>query len=380
MQKNRLLLIAVSSLVCSSASANQAYESIAPIAYMVDLSSGAVLFDKQSAHQIPPASMAKMMTAYVVFDMIKQKKVRLDKQYKFTPEIWKQWNNRGSTMFLAAGEVVTVENLLHGTITLSGNDAAITLATGVAGSETAFVKEMNVTAKRLGMKSSHFGTANGWPDEGRTFTTARDLATLAKRTVTDFPDLYIKFYGQKDFKWSGVTQPDRNPLLGKVAGADGLKTGHTDEAGYCFTGTASQKGRRLLMVVAGLNSFESRVAESTKFMNWGFSAWTSKPLYKKGALIAVAPVQLGTDRSLQLTAAQNIAVTLPIDQAQGYKLFVRYKGPIKAPIGKGDIIANLVVKMADGSEQITPLTAPKTIESAGFFGRAFNGFISIFSA
>lgn len=380
MSKYALLLLSSALVVSTGADAAPTYESQAPIAYMVDMSSGAVLFDKQSNRPIPPASMAKMMTAYVVFDMIKQRKIRLDKQYTVTPEIWKAWNNQGSTMFLKSGEVVTVENLLHGTVTLSGNDASITLATGISGSQAAFVKEMNLTAKRLGMKSSRFGTANGWPDEGRTITTARDLSILARRTMTDFPDLYAKFYGKKEFKWGGVTQPDRNPILGKVAGADGLKTGHTEEAGYCFTGTALQNGRRLLMVVAGLDSSNGRITESTNFMNWGFSAWTSKPIFKKGAQIGTIRVQLGTERHLKLIAAQNMSVTLPADKAQGYKLYVRYKSPIKAPIGKGDVVADLVVKMADGSEQITPLTAPKTVEMAGFFGRVWNGFMSLFGA
>lgn len=380
MPKTSLFLPIILLFMPAVAVSDPAYYSQAPIAYMVDLSSGAVLFDKQADLKIPPASMAKMMTAYVVFDMIKQRKVRLDTQYTVTPQIWKQWNNQGSTMFLASGEVVTIENLLRGTVTLSGNDAAITLATGISGSEAAFVKEMNATAKRLGMKSSRFGTANGWPDKGVTVTTARDLALLARRTITDFPDLYIKFYGKKDFKWNGVTQPDRNPLLGKVAGADGMKTGHTDEAGYCFTGTASQKGRRLLMVIAGLDSLNSRITESTNFMNWGFSAWTVKPLFKKTAIVATIPIQLGVKRWLPITAMRDIAVTLPANKAQGYKLFVRYKGPVKAPIGKGDVVADLVVKMADGSEQITPLTSPQTIEKAGFFGRAWNGLMSVFGA
>jgi serine-type D-Ala-D-Ala carboxypeptidase (penicillin-binding protein 5/6) len=380
MSKISLFLLSPALLISHNAEAKPAFDSQAPIAYMVDLSSGAVLFDKQSDRQIPPASMAKMMTAYVVFDMVKQRKLRLDTQYAVTPEIWKQWNNQGSTMFLKSGEIVTVENLLHGTVTLSGNDASITLATGISGSEANFVREMNLTAKRLGMKSTRFGTANGWPDEGRTVTTARDLALLARRTITDFPDLYAKFYGQKEFKWGGVIQPDRNPILGKVAGADGLKTGHTDEAGYCFTGSAVQKGRRLLMVVAGLDSYNGRITESTNFMNWGFSAWTSKPLFKKGAEIGVVPVQLGSDRYLKLTATQNMAVTLPADKAQGYKLFLRYKGPVKAPIGKGDVVADLVVKLADGSEQVTPLIAPQNVAEAGFFGRVRNGFLSLFGA
>jgi serine-type D-Ala-D-Ala carboxypeptidase (penicillin-binding protein 5/6) len=358
--------------------AKTSYESAAPIAYMIDMSSGAVLLDKQSDRQIPPASMAKMMTAYVVFDMVSKGKLQLNQKLTVTPEIWKKWNNMGSTMFLSAGEKVTVENLLHGTVTLSGNDSAITLAEGISGSEASFVTEMNKTARKLGMKNTRFGTANGWPDEGRTLTTAQDLSVLAQRTISDFPVLYKKFYGKENFTWNGVTQPDRNPLLGKVAGADGLKTGHTDEAGYCFTGTAVQNGRRLLMVIAGVDSFNGRIEESTNLMNWGFSAWDSKPVFSKGNPIASIPVQLGTQRNLALVAPRQLSVTLPSNSTLKYKLFVRYKGPVKAPIAKGDVVADLVIKLSDGSEQVTPLASTVAISQAGYLGRAWNGLLGLF--
>jgi serine-type D-Ala-D-Ala carboxypeptidase (penicillin-binding protein 5/6) len=360
--------------------ANPVYESKAPIAYMIDLSSGAILFDKQSNQKIPPASMAKMMTAYVIFDMLHTGKLSLNQKFTVKPEIWKQWNNQGSTMFLSPNEQVSVENLLHGLVTLSGNDASIVLADSISGSEAAFVTEMNKTAKRLGMASSHFGTPNGWPDEGRTLTTAHDLALLARRTIDDFPQYYSKFYGKTDFQWGGVTQPDRNPLLGKIVGADGLKTGHTDEAGYCFTGTAIQNGRRVLMVVAGLASYNDRITESTKFMEWGFSAWRSQALFPKGKVVAVAPVQLGNYSSLELVAPKNMAVTFPAEKAGKYRLFVRYNGPIKAPFKKGDNVANLVIKFADGSEQVSPLVSSVDVEEAGFFGRVWNGVKSLLNA
>jgi serine-type D-Ala-D-Ala carboxypeptidase (penicillin-binding protein 5/6) len=373
-------LLLAGTVSVGAAQAKPTYESTAPIAYMVDLSSGAILFDKGSTQQIPPASMAKMLTTYVVMDKVKKGELQLSQKFTVKPEIWAKWNNQGSTMFLASGEQVSIENLLHGLVTLSGNDAAAVLADGISGSEEAFVTEMNKTAKKLGMKNSRFGTANGWPDEGRTLVTARDLALLARRTIEDFPELYAKFYGKKEFRWGGITQPDRNPLLGKVAGADGLKTGHTEEAGYCFTGTAVQNGRRLLMVVAGIDSYNSRITESTNFMNWGFKAWASKPIFKKGAAIATVPVQLGSETSLSLTAPRNMAVTMPADKATGYKVFVRYKGPVKAPIAKGDEVASLVVKLADGSEQISPLYAQSAVAEAGFFGRVWNGAKSIFGA
>ncbi|NJM49966.1 MAG: D-alanyl-D-alanine carboxypeptidase [Sphingomonadales bacterium] len=380
MFRNFAIILCPPLLFCTAAKANTVYESSAPIAYMIDLSSGAILFDKGSDKQIPPASMAKMMSAYVVMDKIKNGGLPLNKKITITPEIWQKWNNQGSTMFLSSGEQVTVENLMHGMVTLSGNDASIALAVGISGSEAAFVEEMNKTAKRIGLINSRFGTANGWPDEGRTLVTAQDLAILARRTIEDFPELYTKFYGRKEFSWGGITQPDRNPLLGKIAGADGLKTGHTEEAGYCFTGTAQQNGRRLIMVVAGLGSYNGRITESTNFMKWGFEAWTSKPVFKKGDAIANIPVQLGSDSSLKITAPRDMAVTMPADKAAGYKLFIRYKGPVKAPIAKGDQVASLVVMLNDGSEQVSPLYAGEAVTEAGFFGRAWNGFKSLFSA
>jgi serine-type D-Ala-D-Ala carboxypeptidase (penicillin-binding protein 5/6) len=364
-------------LISAPAMASPAYETTAPIAYMVDMSSGAVLYDKQSTAQIPPASMAKMLTTYVVFEMLTNGKLQENQKLTVKPETWKAWNNQGSTMFLAPNEQVSVENLLHGLVTLSGNDAAIVLAEGISGSETEFVTVMNKTARRLGMLDSRFGTANGWPDEGRTLTTARDLATLASRTINDYPQLYAKFYGKKEFKWGGVTQPDRNPLLGKVAGADGLKTGHTHEAGYCFTGTAVQGGRRILMVVAGLPSFNSRITESTSFMNWGFSAWKSRSLFKAGSIVATAPMQLGNASSVGLAAPRNLAISYPAGASDKFTVVVRYKGPIKAPVKKGDIIADMVVKLADGTEQISPLIANANVAEAGFFGRVWNGIKSI---
>lgn len=376
----RAFAISLSAVFWSgSAFATPAYESSAPIAYMVDLSSGAVLFDKESDKQIPPASMAKMMTIYVVFEKISKGELSLDKKITVKPETWKKWNNQGSTMFLSSGESVSIENLVHGVATLSGNDASVVLAEGVSGSEEAFVAEMNAAAKRLGMSKSRFGTANGWPDEGKTLTTARDLAVLARRTIDDFPELYSKFYGVKEFRWGGVTQPDRNPLLGKIDGADGMKTGHTEEAGYCFTGTAIQNGRRVLMVVAGLDSYNGRITESTKFLKWGFSAWRSQPLFKKGSIITQAPVQLGNYSRLPLIAPKDMAVTFPAEKQGKYKLFVRYNGPIKAPFNKGDKVADLVIKFDDGTEQVSPLMSTLNVKEAGFFGRVWNGMKSLLS-
>ncbi|MGZ8307464.1 MAG: D-alanyl-D-alanine carboxypeptidase family protein, partial [Allosphingosinicella sp.] len=278
------------------------FETPAPVAYMVDLSSGAVLYAKDPDRRIPPASMAKMMTTHLAFHMIKRGEAKLDKMCQVRPETWRQWHGpqAGSTMFLSPGEQVSVENLLHGIVTLSGNDATVVLAECLAGTEPAFAALMNAEAKRLGMTNSNFGNTNGWPDEGVTFTTARDLAKLAAATIQETPELYKAFYQKKEFTWgktlgagAPITQGNRNPLLGRVSGADGLKTGHTAEAGYGFTGSAEQGGRRIIMVVAGLGSFNQRIEESVKFMDWGFRAWKSQPLFNQGEKVANALVQQG---------------------------------------------------------------------------------------
>jgi serine-type D-Ala-D-Ala carboxypeptidase (penicillin-binding protein 5/6) len=364
------------------------FETAAPVAYMVDLSSGAVLYAKDPDRRIPPASMAKMMTAHVAFRLIKRGELPLAKMCQVRPETWQRWHGpaAGSTMFLSPGEQVSVENLLHGIVTLSGNDASVVLAECVAGTEAAFAVLMNQEARRLGMASSNFGNSNGWPDEGVTHTTARDLATLAAATIQETPELYKAFYRKKDFTWGRtlggnrpITQGNRNPLLGKVEGADGLKTGHTEEAGFGFTGSAEQAGRRIIMVVAGLDSFNQRIGESVRFMDWGFRAWKSQPLFAKGEKVADARVQLGGDDEVGLVAPRDLAVTLPAGvSASNIKVRVVYDGPIKAPVAAGQPVAQLVVTTPDTPPQAMPLVAEQAVAEAGFFGRLWAGLASLF--
>jgi D-alanyl-D-alanine carboxypeptidase (penicillin-binding protein 5/6) len=368
-----LPFIALSSVVVAAPS----FETDAPIAYMTDLSSGAVLFEKNADKQIPPASMAKMMTVYVAFDLIQKGKLKLDDKFRVNEETWKKWNNQGSTMFLGVGDQVSVRELLHGIVTLSGNDACVVLAEGIAGTEPAFVGLMNKRAKELGMSKSRFGNSNGWPDEGVTMVTARDLAKLGSATVNNFPKLYDAFYGQDAFEWNGITQSNRNPLMGKVAGADGLKTGHTEEAGYGFTGSAEQKGRRLVSVLAGLDSYGGRIEESVKFMNWGFNAWEPKKLFDKGAKIQNAEVQLGDSSTVSLVAAKDLFATIPKASDGKISMKVTYNGPIKAPIVKGQPIATLIVTTADAGQQSVPLVAGEDIGEAGFFDRVWAGLKSL---
>lgn len=378
---------AIVALVMPSVAAAPQFQGIAPIAFMQDLSSGAVLYQRDADRRMPPASMAKMMTVYVAFDMIKKGELKLDQMITVRPETWAKWHGpqAGSTMFLSPNENVSVENLLKGIVTLSGNDACVVLAEGISGTEQTFTDRMNAQAKRLGLTNSHFGTANGWPDNGVTYVTARDLAHLATATIQDFPDLYKRFYSLPNFTWgktlgagADITQANRDPLLGRVAGADGLKTGHTEEAGYGFTGSAEQNGRRLVMVVAGLTSSKDRAEESVRFMEWGFRAWQAKPVVAAGKQVSTAEVQMGSSSNVGLVAPRQLTVTLPAGAVPQMSAKVVYEGPIKAPITKGQHIADLVVTSPDLPEQRLPLVADKDVGQAGFFGRAWAGLTSFF--
>jgi D-alanyl-D-alanine carboxypeptidase (penicillin-binding protein 5/6) len=255
------------------------------------------------------------------------------------------------------------------------------LAECIAGTEQAFTEQMNALAKKLGLTNSHFGTANGWPDNGVTYVTAHDLAKLAQATIEHHPKLYKEFYSLPSFTWGktmgsnqDITQANRNPILGHVPGADGLKTGHTDEAGYGFTGSAQQNGRRLIEVVAGLPSWNARVQESTRLIEWGFNAWADKPLFSAGAKVGTAQVQMGSSSEVPLVAPHDLAVTVPAGLATGAtQMKIRYDGPLVAPIAKGQEVAQLVITTGDTPPQVVPLVAGEDVGRAGFFGRIWLG-------
>lgn len=388
MRRFVLTATAASVLVATaSPAAAPQFDTPAKVAYLIDLSSGAVLYAKNADVRMPPASMAKMMTTDVAFELIDKGQLPLNKMCTVRPETWQKWHGpqAGSTMFLSANEQVSVENLLKGIVTLSGNDASVVLAECIAGTEQAFTDQMNALGKRIGLTNSHFGTANGWPDNGVTYVSARDLATLAKWEIEHHYKLYKEFYSLPSFTWGktlgsnqDITQQNRNPILGKVPGADGLKTGHTDEAGYGFTGSAEQNGRRLIEVLAGMGSWNERVQESTRLMQWGFGAWQAKPLFQQGAKVGVANVQLGSASQVSLVAPRNLAVTLPAGLSSGaVQMKVRYEGPLVAPIKKGQEVAQLVVSTADTPPQIVPLVAGEDVGRAGFFGRIWLGLKSL---
>jgi D-alanyl-D-alanine carboxypeptidase (penicillin-binding protein 5/6) len=385
-----ILLVAAASFLAATAAPAAAPQLDTPAnyAYLIDLSSGAILYAKNADGRMPPASMAKMMTTDVAFELIDKGQLPLTKMCTVRPETWAKWHGAaaGSTMFLSANEQVSVENLLKGIVTLSGNDASVVLAECIAGTEQAFTDQMNMLGRKIGLTNSHFGTANGWPDNGVTYVSARDLATLARWEIEHHYKLYKQFYSLPSFTWGktlgsnqDITQQNRNPILGHVPGADGLKTGHTDEAGYGFTGSAEQNGRRLIEVVAGLPSWNARVQESTRLIQWGFAAWQSKPLFAAGAKVGSAKVQLGSSSEVALVAPRNLAVTVPAGlQSGAVQTRIRYEGPLVAPIVKGEEVAQLVVTTGDTPPQIVPLVAGDDVGRAGFFARIWLGFKQLF--
>ena len=372
------LLFATASLMATTASA-QSFQTVAPIAFMKDLSTNTVLYSKGADEQMPPASMAKMMTVYVAFDLIAKGELKRDQLIRVRPETWQKWHGTaaGSTMFLSPDEQVSVDNLLHGIVTLSGNDACVVLAEGIAGTESEFAELMNRTAQKLGLRNSHFTNSNGWPDPAE-HVSARDLAIIAEATLRHHPKLYKDFYGLPSFTWgktmgSGapITQGNRNPILGRVAGADGLKTGHTEEAGYGFTGSAEQNGRRLVMVLAGLTSMNERIAQSVAFMEWGFRAYDAMMVAPKGKLLARAAVAGGSEDFVGVTAAQDIrASARRVDKAE-IRTRIVYPKTLVAPIKKGQVVAQMIITVPGFSERRVPLVAAETVDSANFLVRGY---------
>ena len=385
MRRFALIAGSAATVIATAAAATAPqFDTPAKYAYLIDLSSGATLYEKNADVRMPPASMAKMMTTDVAFELIDSGKLPLNKMCTVRPETWQKWHGpqAGSTMFLSPNEQVSVENLLKGIVTLSGNDASVVLAECISGTEQAFTEQMNALGKKIGLTNSHFGTAIGWPDNGVTYVSARDLATLARYEIENHYKLYKQFYSLPSFTWgktlgSGqdITQQNRNPILGVVPGADGLKTGHTDEAGYGFTGSADQNGRRLIMVVAGLPSWNARVTESKRLMEWGYGAWQAKPLFQAGAKVGTAKVQLGSASEVSLVAPRNLAVTIPAGLVSGgaTSMEIRYQGPLAAPIKKGDHVADLVITTGDTPPQVVALAAGEDVGHAGFFGRIWLG-------
>lgn len=352
-------------------------EVTAPIALLIDVNGGRVLFERQSHRRFVPASLTKIMTSYVAFEMIAAGKLRLDQRFRMSPETFRKWHRVGSTMFLASESDTSVAELLDGIVTVSANDGCVVLAEGVAGSVPAFTAMMNAQARKLGLKDTHYNTPNGWMDEGETYVSAADLATLSSAMITRHPDLYRRFYGHERLAFRGIEQPNHNPLYGHVAGADGVKTGFTNEAGYGLVGSAIRDGRRLMLVLGGYDRPAERTRQSREFMEWGFAGFEAHALFASGAAVGTVQVQGGEARSVGLIAPHLLALTLPRGERKRYSMAVRYKGPLRAPIGKGDPVATLVVRVPGQAETRLPLVAAQTVPAAGALARLRNGLMAM---
>jgi D-alanyl-D-alanine carboxypeptidase (penicillin-binding protein 5/6) len=363
-RRGLLLPLFLLALAAAATPPAAAFETAAREAILLDLSTGTTLFSKDADKAIPPASMSKMMTVYMVAEALKEGRISLDDEFVVSE---KAWRKGGSKMFVEVGNRVRVEDLLRGVVVQSGNDASIVLAEGLAGSEEAFAERMNETAEKIGLTGSHFANATGWPDEQH-YMTVRDLATLAVRIIEDHPKFY-ELYSELEFTWHGIKQSNRNPLLYRNIGADGLKTGHTEEAGYCLTASAVRDGRRLVLVVTGLPSVRARAEESERLLEWGFREFKTYELAAAGEPLDQAPVWLGTEDYVPLVPMDPIAITLQRSSRPGMKVTVSYDAPIPAPIEKGQELATMTVTAPELETRSFPLYAGADVEKLGSFGR-----------
>ncbi len=345
-----------------------AAETSAREAILVDMATGTVLLEKNADQSMPPASMSKIMTVYLVFERLKDGRLSLDDEFLVSEKAWRMG---GSKMFVKVGNRVRIEDLLRGDIIQSGNDASIVLAEGISGSEAAFAVEMTRRAAELGMTGSAFVNATGWPDPGQRMT-ARDLAILAQRIIEDFPEFY-KYFSETTFTWNEIRQPNRNPLLKLNIGADGLKTGFTDEAGYGVTASAVQGDRRLILVLNGLESVKIRASEAERLLNWGFREFGNYALVKPDEVVDEAPVWLGEKATVGAVVPEGITLTLPRKARAGMEVKVVYESQVTAPVTAGQEVGKLVVSAPDIEPIVVPLLAAESVGRLGPIGRITAG-------
>ena len=345
----------------------QALETRAREAILLDTTTGAVLFEKDADIPAPPASMSKIMTAYMVFESLKEGRLSLEDEL---PVSEKAWRKGGSKMFVEVNTRVKVEDLLRGVIVQSGNDACIVFAEALSGSEEAFADDMTRRAREIGLTDSSFANATGWPDPNHRMS-ARDLANLAIRMIEDHPE-YYHIYSETEFSYNEIRQGTRNPLLYKNIGADGLKTGHTEEAGYGLTASAKRGDRRLVLVVTGLESVRARSEEAERLMNWGFREFDNIQLFKADETVERASVWQGGEDTVPLVFPDGLTVTLARKARRGMTVTVEYDSPVPAPIEKGQPIARLVIEAPEREPMSFPLVAGADIERLGPLGRIFS--------
>lgn len=347
----------------------------APITLLVDMGSGQTLLSKDPDRRFVPASITKVMSAFVAFEMIQNGELDERQVFTFSEQAAEDWGRTGSTMFLEAGDRVPVHLLLQGLTSVSANDAAIAIAEGASGSVDAWVERMNRTAAQIGMKNSHFGTPNGWPDEGRTFTTANDLAILARTMISRHPEKYARYFGREGLEYKGIAQANHDPITGTVRGADGIKTGFTNEAGYGFLGSAQRDGTRLIMVVGGMDNPRERARLSREIIEWGCEGFDRKLLFAQGETVARAKVQNGSSTTVPLIPASPIHLAVPQGRSPEASLSLKYDGPVRAPIEKGEQIAELELRVAGMPVSRIPLVAGEDVDRANPLERVWNGIV-----
>jgi serine-type D-Ala-D-Ala carboxypeptidase (penicillin-binding protein 5/6) len=354
----------ISLLLCFQSSA---IETKAKQAILIDAATQTVLFEKNAYKRTAPSSMSKMMTAYIAFDFVKRGIISIDDTFITSA---KAWRKGGSRMFLPVNKPARFEDLLKGLIIQSGNDAAIAITEAISGSEEVFTEVMNRTAIKIGLKNSHFANSTGWPAPDHYMST-HDIAMLALRTIEDFPE-YYHYYSEKEFAYNNIKQPNRNGLLYRNIGADGLKTGHADAAGYGLAASATKNGRRLIAVVNGLSSDAERSREAEKLLKYGFTSFSNIVIAKKGETIEKVQTWYGNQEETELVSNQDIVLTLPTALTNSVKVRLSYNLPIIAPITAGQSLASLNIEVeGQESSKSFELTAKDRNERASFFGKLF---------
>lgn len=353
-------------MVAGSVTAGQAQSQGTPAraAIVIDVNSGAILLEKDADRRLPPASMSKLMTLNMAFEALERGLISFEDKFRVSGRASAMG---GSKMFLREGELVSIRDLVRGIIVQSGNDAAVALGEALAGTEEAFAERMTKRAPEIGLTNSVFKNSTGWPADGHHMST-RDLATLGTRLAVDFPD-YYKFFAETEFTWDGVTQQNRNPLLSLGVGADGLKTGHTEEAGYGLVASAIRGDRRIMMVVTGLNSKSERRHESERLINWAFRAFETRKLFAEGQAIAEAPVWIGEAPAVALAPARAITVTAPFGALDSADVKVHFDAPIPAPVEEGQEVGYAEVIVPDMQPLRVPLIAKHAVAEGGFLAR-----------
>lgn len=364
--------IFVFALVLSGAahSAPPTFQTPAKQAILLDFDTGAVLYEKNADASMYPASMTKLMTSILAFDELKAGRLSLDDTFRVSETAWRKG---GSKMFVRVNSDVRIEDLLRGVIVQSGNDASIVIAEGIAGTEEAFAERMTERGRQIGLESTVFRNATGWPDPEHV-TTARDLAKLARFLIRQYPEFY-PYYSEKEFTYGKsldgkpITQGNRNPLLYKSIGADGLKTGHTEASGYGLAASASRDGRRLVLVVNGLDSVRARSSETERLINWGFQIFDNYQLFQAGETVEDAKVWLGDAVTVPLVIEEDLTITIPKSARRNMKVQVIYESPVPAPIEAGTTIGRVEVTAPDIEPIVRPLKTTQSVGQLDFFGR-----------